>query len=382
MLNLCYYIERGVLESFMKNKTFKVIGMMSGTSADGLSVAYCFVNFSKRKINVIAYKTYKYSKNLTNRIINARNLSLSEIVKLHYELGRLWAKFLDKFIDEFNIKDIDLISSHGQTIYHSSKERLTFQIGEVEFISRRFNIPVAYDFRVGDIVFEGEGAPLIPFMDWFLFGERKCVFLLNIGGISNISVVGRNIKTYGFDIGPGNTLMDWAVNIYTNGKKTYDKDGLLALKGKIDFKKIERFLKNPFFYKKPPKSLDREEFGKDFVIKNFDFKKEKIEDVLATLNYFTAISIKIAIERFVEEKPEELIVSGGGVYNKKLMDNIKNLLPDIVVKSISDYGIHPLAKEAAGFSLLGIARVLNIYSNFPSVTGAKKRVVLGKISNP
>ena len=365
----------------MKNK-MNVIGMMSGTSADGLSLAYCFIDFSKRKIKVKAYKTYEYSKNLTNRIINARNLSLSEVVELHYELGRLWASMIENFIKKFKIKDIDLISSHGQTIYHSSKDKLTFQIGEVEFISRRFNIPVAYDFRVGDIVFGGEGAPLIPFMDWFLFGERKSVALLNIGGISNISVVGRKIKTYGFDIGPGNTLMDWAINIYSKGRKTYDKDGLLASKGRVDFKKIEKFLKNPFFYKKPPRSLDREEFGKEFVIKNFDFKKKKIEDILATLNYFTAVSIKIAIERFVKEELEELIISGGGVYNKKLIENIKNLLTKLKVKSISDYEIHPLAKEAVGFALLGAARILKIQSNFPEVTGSKKRVVLGKISNP
>ena len=363
-------------------KNLKVIGIMSGTSADGVSLAYCFIDFDSRKIDVKAYKTYKYSKKLTNVIINAKTLSLSEIVKLHYNLGKLWLKILDRFIREFKIKNIDIISSHGQTIYHSSKDMITYQIGEVEFISRKLNIPVAYDFRVGDIVFGGEGAPLIPFFDWFLFGKRRCVCLLNIGGISNISVVGKNIKTYGFDVGPGNSLMDWAINIYTGGKKTYDKNGFLAAKGNIDFKKIDMFLKNPFFYKKPPKSLDREEFGKEFILKNFNFKKEKIEDILATLNYFTAISIKIAIDRFVKKDIEELIVSGGGVYNKKLIENIKTLLPNIKIKFISDYGIHPLAKEAAGFALLGAARFLNIFSNIPDVTGAKKRLVLGKISNP
>lgn len=360
-----------------------VIGLMSGTSCDGLSMAYCEILFKKRKIRVINFENIPYSLELQQRIMMARELKTAEIVKLSFDIGRIWALMLGKFIKKHKIKKVDLISSHGQTVYHSSKERVTLQIGEVEFITRRFNVAVAYDFRVGDIVVGGEGAPLIPFMDEFLFGDnKKPVCLLNIGGIANITITGKGVKTYGFDTGPGNTLMDWAIRIYTNGRLSYDKDGKLASKGNVDHIKIKRFIKNPFFNRKPPKSLDREEFGKDFVIKNFDFKKERIEDILATLNFFTAFCIRYAIDRFVKEGIDKLIVSGGGVYNKTLMENLRKTFNGINVESISKYNIHPLAKEAAGFALLGAARLLNIPSNCPYVTGAEKKIVLGKLSLP
>ncbi len=361
----------------------KAIGLMSGTSADGLSVVYARICFSKRKVDLIKYKTYNYEKKLTLKIINARDFKLHDIVELHYELGKVWYDMVKRFLKEFKIKpsDVDLIASHGQTVYHSSLKKQTYQIGEVEFISRLLKIPVVYDFRVGDIVFGGEGAPLVPFFDEFLFGKNNFpVGLLNIGGVSNITVTGSGIKTYGFDIGPGNTLMDWAISIYSNGKKRYDRDGNLALKGKVDFRKIERFMKNSFFNLPPPKSLDREEFGKEFVLKNFDFQKENIEDILATLNYFTAYSVYYSVRRFVKERIKKLIISGGGVYNKTLFENIRKLLSDVEVESIEKYKIHPLAKEPLAFALLGAARFLNVASNVVSVTGAKNKVVLGKIS--
>lgn len=364
------------------NKLY-VIGLMSGTSCDGLSVAYCEIVFKKRKIRVIDFENIPYSLELQQRIMMARELKTAELVRLSFDLGRMWALMVERFIKKYRIKKVDLISSHGQTVYHSSKERVTLQIGEVEFMTRKFNVAVAYDFRIGDVVVGGEGAPLIPFMDEFLFGEsKKPVCLLNIGGISNITLTGKGIKTYGFDTGPGNTLMDWAVRIYSNGKLNYDRNGDLASKGRVNHVKIKEFIKNPFFNKKPPKSLDREEFGKDFVIKNFDFKKEKIEDILATLNFFTAFCIKYAIDRFVKEDIDKIIVSGGGVFNSTLMENLRKIFDGIDVESISKYKIHPLAKEAAGFALLGAARLLNIPSNCPYVTGANKKVVLGKISLP
>lgn len=365
----------------MRKDRVYVIGLMSGTSCDGLSIAYCEISFKKRRIKVIEFENISYSKELQNRIMKARELKTAQLARLSFNLGYLWSLMVERFIKKHRIKRIDLISSHGQTVYHNSKDKLTLQIGEVEFITRRLGIPVAYDFRIGDIVVGGEGAPLIPFLDEFLFGRaKKPVCLLNIGGIANITITGRGVKTYGFDIGPGNSLMDWACKIYSNERILYDKDGKLAAKGVVDQSKIDAFMKNPFFNKKPPKSLDREEFGEEFVRKNFDFKKERIEDILATLNFFTAYSLKYALDRFVKESISEVIVSGGGVFNRTLINNIRKLLKGIDVKDISAYGIHPLAKEAAGFALLGAARILNIPSNCPSVTGAKRKVVLGKLS--
>ncbi|MCX7642132.1 MAG: anhydro-N-acetylmuramic acid kinase [Elusimicrobiales bacterium] len=365
-----------------KNK-FYVIGLMSGTSCDGLSIAYCEISFNPKYLKVIQFENFTYSKVLQINIMKARELKTQNVAELNFKLGIIWSDMIGKFIKKFGIKKIDLISSHGQTIYHNSSRRITFQIGEVEFIARKFNVPVAYDFRVGDIVFGGEGAPLIPFFDEFLFGDNtKAICLLNIGGISNITITGGGVKTFGFDTGPGNSLMDWAIRIYTNDRESYDKNGFLASKGVINYSKIERFIKNPFFHKKPPKSLDREEFGIEFIRKSFDFKNEKIEDILATLNYFTALCVKYSVDRFVKTEISEVIVSGGGSFNNTLMNNLKKLFKNISVNNISKYNIHPLAKEAAGFALLGACRVAGIPSNCPTVTGAKEKVILGKLSLP
>lgn len=361
-------------------KIIKSIGLMSGTSADGLSIAYCNINLSERKINLKAFHTYPYSKTIQNKILSARELPLSEIVKLHFELGRLWNSMLLDFVRKNHIKKIDVISSHGQTVYHSSKDRLTCQIGEPSFFSKSFKCPVVYDFRVNDIIYGGEGAPLVPVLDEFLFGHKKnAVGLLNIGGIANISVVGKGIKTYGFDTGPGNTLMDWAVRIYSVGKKSYDKNGLIASKGKVDYMKLKDLLKNKYFMKKPPKSLDREEFGKEFLLQNFNFKMEKIEDILATLNFFTAKTVEYSVRKFIKHRISEIIISGGGAYNKTLLKNLSLLLPDIKISFISDYGINDLAKESVAFALMGAMRINNIPANCPSVTGASRKVLLGKI---
>ncbi|MCX7905669.1 MAG: anhydro-N-acetylmuramic acid kinase [Elusimicrobiales bacterium] len=367
----------------IKRNKFYVIGLMSGTSCDGLSIAYCEVSFKPKNLKVLKFENYSYSKSFQINIMKAREFKTSDIINLSFKLGNIWADMVYNFIKKFKIKRIDLISSHGQTIYHDSTKKVTFQIGEVEFITRKFNVPVAYDFRIGDIVFGGEGAPLIPFFDEFLFGDNdKIMCLLNIGGISNITITGGGIKTFGFDTGPGNSLMDWAVRIYTKDRESYDKNGFLASKGVINYSKIERFMKNPFFHKKPPKSLDREEFGIEFIKKSFDFKKEKIEDILATLNYFTALCVKYSVDKFVKAEISEVVVSGGGSFNNTLMNNLQKLFKDIPVNSILKYNIHPLAKEAAGFALLGACRVAGIPSNCPNVTGAKKRVVLGKLSLP
>lgn len=370
----------------MAKDVYNSIGLMSGTSADGVSIAFCNIDFSKRKIDVIAFKNYSYSKVLQKRIMEIRGSSIEELSLLNYELGKLWAKNLIKFLNEFKINPdkIDVIGSHGQTVYHNSKLKNTFQIGEASFIAEAIKKTVVCDFRHQDIAAGGQGAPLVPFMDEFLFGNDKPVALQNIGGIGNISVVGKGVKTYGFDTGPGNSLMDWAVYLLSNGKLTYDRDGNWAKKGKIDKEKVFQLIKakNNFFLKKPPKSLDREEFGKEFLIRNFKLSYEKRFDILATLNYFTAYTIAFSIKKYVKEKITRLIVSGGGALNTVLLKNLSDLLQDIKVISIKDYGIHPLAKEPAAFALLASATIAGISNNCPSVTGSSGKRVLGKIISP
>ncbi|PIS47447.1 MAG: anhydro-N-acetylmuramic acid kinase [Elusimicrobia bacterium CG08_land_8_20_14_0_20_51_18] len=367
----------------MKNE-MNAIGLMSGTSADGLGAAYCSVNFEKRKVKQLAFRNYPYGKALREKIMRARSLSVERLSLLNYELGRLWATLLLDFVKKSGIKpgEIDVIGSHGQTVYHNSRLKNTFQIGEASFLSEILKRPVVCDFRHQDLAAGGEGAPLVPYFDEFIFGDSAPAALQNVGGVGNVSIVGEGVKTGGFDTGPGNSLMDWAVHLLTGGRASYDRDGNWASRGKIDFKKAGKFLKAPFFSRKPPKSLDREEFGESFLLKNFDLKKESRFDVLATLNYFTALSIARSLEKHVKERPERLIVSGGGALNKTLLANLTALLPGLKVESIAAYGYDPLAKEAMAFALLAAASLSGLPNNCPGVTGASGFRVMGKIISP
>lgn len=361
-------------------KNMSVLGLMSGTSADGLSMAYCIIDVGNKKIKTLAFDSKYYDKDIRNKIISARDMKVPQLSALNFELGRIWANMCKSFLKKFSLPSPDLVSSHGQTVFHDSLGKNTLQIGEASFIAEELKVPVVCDFRPMDIAAGGEGAPLVPFFDEFFYAEKMPVALLNIGGVSNISLVGKNIKTFGFDVGPGNSLMDWAVSYYSGGKLSFDKDGRWALAGYRDERKAQKLLRAGFFKKAPPKSLDREEFGFDFFKKNFSHMKK--EDALATLNYFTAIAIKKAVDDFLHPKPVKVIVSGGGALNPVLMKNLSDLLKEIEVVSISSLGMHPLAKEPAAFALLGAMAWLGLPNCPYSSTGAKGKRVLGKILYP
>ncbi|GAB4034592.1 MAG: anhydro-N-acetylmuramic acid kinase [Elusimicrobiota bacterium] len=362
------------------NKKMNVLGLMSGTSADGLSMAYCEIEIEKKRLNTLAYSSRPYRYGLKEKIMNARKLSLAEISALNFELGRLWAQMSFSFLNKFRLPLPELVSSHGQTVFHDSSARHTLQIGEASFIAEKLKVPVVCDFRPQDMAAGGQGAPLVPFFDEFFYGAGEPTALLNIGGVANISLVGRDIRTRGFDTGPGNSLMDWAVSFYSRGKLGYDRGGKWASKGIIDFEKAEALLKSSFFKKAPPKSLDREEFGMEFFKKHFSNMKK--EDALSTINYFTGLSVKKAVELFLKPAPARIIVSGGGALNPVLMKNLSSLMPEIKVISIASLGMHPLAKEPAAFALLGALAWLG-RPNCPwMATGAEGERVLGKIVYP
>jgi len=298
----------------------------------------------------------------------------------------LFAENIKKFCagNKIPMRKISVIGSHGQTVCHrpESNPPHTLQIGEPSFIAETSQTPVAADFRPADMAAGGQGAPLIPFLDEYLFGDGPAKLLQNIGGIGNISIVGKGIKTIGFDTGPGNCLMDTAVRIATNGRMGFDKNGMLALKGRIDLRKAGTLLQMPFFRKSPPKSLDREDFGIKFIRKNWPgLSIKNLENTIATLNYFTAKSIEISVKKFIKPKASEMVVSGGGALNPALMKNLKTLLSPIKVKSILEYGIHPLAKEPACFALMAYLALKGENNHCPSATGAKGIRILGKIIN-
>lgn len=339
------------------------VGLMSGTSADGISVAWIDVN---RKLTLRDFSTYRFSATEQKRIHSLRDATTAEICEANMWLGGLFARAAVRFLKG---RRPDVIGSHGQTVYHVSG-RATLQIGEPSVIAERTGITTVADFRPRDIAAGGEGAPLVPFFDEFVFGGTHPRALQNIGGIGNVTVVGKRIKPVAFDTGPGNILIDEAVRMITRGRKSMDRNGQWAAKGMADRKALERLKRHPFLKKSPPKSTGREEFTRAWLKKACG--RLRPADLLATVTQFTAETIADAYRRWLP-KVDEVIVSGGGVHNRVLMKLLDWALFPIPVKSIQLYGFDPLAKEPAAFALLAER----------AVRGARNHVrhdsVLGKI---
>ncbi len=356
------------------------LGLMSGTSADGLTV--CAV--SLRPFKVLHFKNYAYPPALQQKLLNAFSLRAPELSALHFELGRLYALTVRKFLKTFHLSSRDLlvIGSHGQTVYHGPHDTIpnTLQIGEPSFLATAFGKPVVSDFRPADIALGGEGAPLIPFFDEYIWGRSAPKILLNVGGISNFSVVGKGLKTFGFDAGPGNTLIDLAAQQLLH--KPFDKNGQTAAKGTPDKTLVRRLLRQKYFVQKPPKSLDKNAFGTTYLQKYFPFNRFACAaDCLATLTYFTAAAVAQAVTDFVPAScQKELVVSGGGCYNKTLLVYLQELLPHLKITTTLSYGIDPQAKESAAFTLLAWLALNKRPNHCPRATGAVRTAILGKIS--
>lgn len=356
------------------------LGLMSGTSADGLTV--CAV--SVRPFRVLHFKNYVYPSALQQKLLQAFSLKAPELSALHFELGRLYAQTVHKFLKEFHLpqQDLQVIGSHGQTIYHGPHDKIpnTLQIGEPSFLAAELGKPVVSDFRPADIALGGEGAPLIPFFDEYLWGRSAPKILLNVGGISNFSVVGKNIQTFGFDTGPGNTLIDLAAQQLLH--KPFDKNGQTAAKGTPDKEWVQRLLRQKYFMQKPPKSLDKNAFGEGYLNKYLPPRRfARAADCLATLTYFTAAAVAQAITHFVPKTcQKELVVSGGGCYNKTLLSYLQELLPHLKRTTTLAYGIDPQAKESAAFALFAWLAINRRSNHCPRATGASRTTILGKIS--
>ncbi len=384
-------------------KQYYVIGLNSGTSFDGVDVALVkfFRDLKPKFVNGFVYEYPGIVKERIRKLINPVEThgyaSLREISQLNFLLGEIFAEAANKIIKRNKLKkeDILLIASHGQTIYHhpalehilSYKIRSTFQIGESSVIAARTGIKVVSNFREADISCGGQGAPLMPFLDYVFFGNSKDVKVtLNIGGISNVTVVGKNINPIAFDIGTGNALIDLIAK--KNFNKEFDFNGKLATKGEIDYKFIERALKDPYFKKKPPKSTGKEYFNQKFLEKYFSKIKRK-EDKIATVTYFSAKVIEKAFKDFIfpKYKISEIVISGGGLKNKTLMRHLRRLLivetphgASLLVQS-DKYNLPYKYKEAILFALLGYTCHLKKPNNIPSCTGAIKKIILGKMTN-
>lgn len=365
----------------MSDTDLLALGIMSGTSADGVSLA--LVSVSKSGLKVLGHKTYPYPPSLRKKILEAAGFPGHELSRLNFELGHVFARASLRFLREEKVPPgrLFVIGSHGQTVFHGPEDSPphTFQIGEPSVLAERLRVPVVFDFRPQDVAAGGQGAPLVPFLDHFLFGKGPLRALQNIGGIANVSVVGKGAAPLAFDTGPGNCLLDEAVRDGTGGRFLFDKNGALAAQGRVRMEAVSAMIKFPYFGKRPPKSADRSLFGEKFLKKYIG--RLSLKDQCATLAYFTALSIRRSYERFIFPKypVKEIIVSGGGALNPVLMGHLRKLFHPVPVHPIEKYGIPVLAKEPACFALMAHHALKRIPNHLPSATGAERPLILGKI---
>ncbi|QGZ97517.1 anhydro-N-acetylmuramic acid kinase [Mycoplasma sp. NEAQ87857] len=377
----------------MINKTY-ALGLMSGTSCDGLDVAYCEIHPSSSNIKtkLLAFKTYSYPKELKDKILKSFNslIYARDLCSLNFELAIFYANQVNQFIKEFDLnKDqISFIASHGQTIYHlidpkDSETKSTLQLGDISVLSQLTQLNVIGDFRPSDIANNGQGAPLVPCPEWLLFHQTNKVLLFqNIGGISNVSVINNDPQScFAFDNGPGNVLIDLAVKHFFN--LDYDANGDIAVLGKINHSMILYLLNDNYYDLIPPKSTGREKYSINFFNQLLTlFPNVDKYDFVASVTYFTALVIANSYKQFIiqPDTKYQVYLSGGGASNSTLVNHLKKLLNPIKVYSSSKLNINPDAKEAIAFAILGYLTFNHLPGNLPSATGADKPCILGKIA--
>lgn len=373
------------------------IGLMSGTSLDGVDAALVDIKGQglNTEVKLLEFHTHEIPKDIKEEIKIAcleEESSVDKICSLNFKLGYLFSDAVKELCKKANIslEKIDFIASHGQTIYHIPKGkgnliRSTLQIGEAAVIAYETNTTVLSNFRVMDIAAGGEGAPLVPFSEYILYGGLgKNIALQNIGGIGNVTVVPstKNIDDlYAFDTGPGNMIIDEACNILYSFK--YDDGGKIASSGEIDKIMLDELMSHSYVKLIPPKTTGREDFGQKFVeniISKYTYLKS--EDIIATLTMFTAKTIGENYKNFIlpKTKLQKIIIGGGGSHNKTLLNYIREELKGIEVVTQEDIGFSSDAKEAIAFVILGNETLHNSFSNVPSATNAKDKVILGNIT--
>ncbi|MGB7088157.1 MAG: anhydro-N-acetylmuramic acid kinase [Phormidesmis sp.] len=382
----------------------KVIGLMSGTSVDGVDAALTEISGSGYAVQAALIKgiTHAYSEDLRSRILA---LCADEPTTLA-ELAELDDAITHHFVQSIHALDIDLtsvelIGSHGQTLYHRPPQapRLgyTLQLGRGDLIAQLTGCQTISNFRVADIALGGQGAPLVPLIDACLFSQPDTdLAVQNIGGIGNLTYLPSWNKkassdpispmgVRGWDTGPGNALIDWAVTKLSDGRQNYDHNGEWAAQGAPHRALIERWLQQPFFHLPPPKSTGRELFGAAYAQQCWQSAQAyslSPEDFLATLADFTAATIELSYRRFLPAVPGKILVGGGGSRNQYLMSRLQSRLPESSVLSTEHCQIDADYKEAIAFAILAYWRSRNVSGNLPSVTGASRPCLLGEVWTP
>ncbi len=372
---------------------------MSGTSLDGIDVAIIDITGSgfRAKVNVLTSHSVPYPRKIREALLAMSNTNAltGDISRLNFLLGELYAEALEETAERAQIPldSIKLIGCHGQTIFHEGqgsqylgkKVASTLQIGESSVISERTGINVISNFREGDMAAGGKGAPLVPYLDYMLIRHRgRGRVAVNIGGIANLTAIPPNTSTdrvIAFDTGPGNMVIDQLVTRITQGGQTFDRDGTIAATGEIDAKLLAKLLRDKYFRQKPPKTAGREQYGPEFVTKLLDTELSS-EDLIATATALTAESIALGVRNFVlpEMRVDEIFVSGGGTHNPTLMQMLRKAMNPIPVKETTEVGLDVDAKEAIAFAVMAYETAHSRPSNIPMATGAKRSVVMGKLT--
>jgi anhydro-N-acetylmuramic acid kinase len=392
-----------------KLRAMTVAGIMSGTSADGIDVALVKISPAARittsevpRLRLLAHVAVSYPAAVRKRVLqamNGKNESVAELSQLHWRLGQLYADAVERALAAHPMQ-LDLIGCHGQTIYHQAigqrtlggNVACTWQMGEASVLAARLGIPVVSDFRPADLAVGGQGAPLVPLLDYVAFRHTKRNRVLqNLGGIGNLTVVPANAKTedvFAFDTGPANMVIDAVMTECF--QKPYDAGGAIAARGKALEPIVQKFLSCPFFQRTPPKSAGREEFGREFAAQFLSACREhsrRDEDAVATATALTARSIGLAWKRFVQPAlaatPIDYIVAGGGAKNLTLIKMISEelrALGNVEFRTSDDFGTPIAAKEAMAFALLAYQTWHRLPGNFPRATGAERPVILGKVT--
>jgi anhydro-N-acetylmuramic acid kinase len=390
----------------MTGKPMLVLGMMSGTSADGIDVALARMSGAPAKLNtkLLDHTSIKFPPALRKEILRFAEqhaITAGALSQLNFRLGELFANAALAACSEFQVssKRISLIGSHGQTIFHQgrpvacfgSATASTLQIGEPAVIAARTGITTVGDFRPADIALGGQGAPLVPYVDYLLYRHPKLGRIsLNLGGIANITVIPAGAKpkqVFAFDTGPANMVIDALVSHFTRGRKRFDESGRLAMRGRHMPLLMKELRKDPYLELAPPKSTGREYYGRTYVERLIALGRKyhaRPNDLINVATHFTASSIVYAIRRFVlpKHKINQLIISGGGARNALVCALLSAWLTpfDIEVISSLDFGIPTEAKEAFAFALLAYETYHQRPANLPSATGARGSAILGKIS--